>query len=234
MKYEGVQKLIIEGGNVELGIGPELTDAVDAPGGSAEQVVHDEDRDTLTLRDLDGRVDLPAAASIEIEIRSGAVRGEVRSGRLSVGDVDVAIAGGPPIPLGLGPKTVDAVSRWGLDLLGVLGFSVFYWIVFAVPSKLFNYNPTDFWSLQFVLGAGTYYGYTGRPFVSSVIALLAIFAKIQGREIEAEALSQKVKTVDVVKLGLYLAIMAAGKVLRDYIDSFRREGWIGLKNRWRR
>jgi len=232
MRYEGVTKLIIDGGKIELAAKSDLHDVVETSIDSEQHATYDAEEHTLTVKEAEGRVEFPADAPIDVEVRSAVVRGELKSGRLTVGDVDVRLVGGPP--LAFGPKTLAVASALGLDLLGVLGFSVFYWVVFALIGKGFKFDPMDYWSVELVLGAGTYYGYTGHAFVSTVIALLAIFARIQGREAEAAELSRRVKTVDVLKLALYLGIMAAGKVLRDYIDSFRREGWIGLRNRWRR
>jgi len=223
--FEGVEKVTLDGGSAELVSSDALAKATAAiDEAQASKASHDAMARVLRLDGYDGKLELASGSHFEVTVNGATVNGSLGNGRLIAPQIDVSCVAAKPAvtpkpPAVPKPFLVELVK----DVFGVLLFTLFYFAVFALFTRD---KALDYWSLQTVLGAGTYHGYSGRMSVSTFLALCATCITILFREGDAE-----IQTSDFAKLGVFLVIMIVGRLLRDYVDSFKRDGWRGLKNR---
>ncbi len=240
MKYTGIETLVFRGCDVELVACAEPAGSIliDAP--QAVKVTEDLPSKTLTFDGYEGKVAVSMRGHVDIRAEDSTVKGVLLDGRLTAGNIDITCEP-PSEAVGAASASVPPVFvGWAIDVVGVLVFAGFYVFIFALLCKVFGGNPVSEGKLSWalVLGAGTYFGYTGHSVAAAVLAILSILTYMYYRAHEAseapKSLSDYVAFGDFVKIGVFLGIMLLGKLLRDYIESYKRGGWTGLRNRLRR
>ena len=234
-KYPNIEALALEGGEVELlaSDDPAGTVAIDPE----QEATATEDRPArkLTLKGYCGQVAVSMWGHIEVSAEGGQLSGTLVDGHVTAEGIDLRCELAKETPQERRPVP-SFVMGLAIDAFGVFVFTAFYVLVFAVGSKLIRFDPLSHWwlSLEVVLGAGTYFGYSGHSIAAVVLAVLAVavemYCRTFGKE-EMAGLRDWVAMWDIIKLGIFFGIMLMGKMLRDYVESYRRAGWSGLRNR---
>lgn len=239
-KYHNIETVELKGCNVELVVSQEAagTMAIDPEqesGASEDQVAK-----KVVLTGYSGRVALSLRGHVEIYAQNSEIRGTLVDGHVVANGIDLKCEAPAQDVDGVTTSVPPVVVGWALDVVGVLVFTAFYVLIFALFCKLIGGNPVSEASLSWavVLGAGTYFGYTGHSTAAIAMAIFAVgiymYSRTHQEGGDPESLSDYVRTVDFIKVGVFLGIMILGKLLRDYIESYRRSGWAGLRNRMRK
>lgn len=236
-KCREVETLELKGSKVELAVSDEAAGTIGVDARQESAVVEDRSARKLTLTGYTGRVALSMWGHVEIYGENSQISGVLVDGHIKADGVDLKCEalreGGPagqrPVPPFLAGLATDA--------FGVFVATSFYVLCFAVVSKVIGFDPLSSWwlSLEVVLGAGTYFGYSGHSVAATVIAVAAIAGEMYNRTRGlAEApcgLGGCVAMFDIIKLGIFFGIMVAGKIVRDYVESYSRRGWAGLRRK---
>lgn len=234
-KYANVETLVLEGGEVELVVSDDPAGTVAIDPEQEMAAVEDRPARKVTLTGYNGQVALSGWGHVEVSAKDAQLSGTLVDGHVTAEGIDLRCELAretaqerrpvPPFVMGL-----------AIDAFGVFVFTAFYVLVFAVGSKLIRFDPLSHWwlSLEVVLGAGTYFGYSGHSISAVVLAVLAVavemYCRTSGKKGVA-VLRDWVAMGDIIKLGIFFGIMLMGKMLRDYVESYRRAGWSGLRNR---
>ncbi len=240
VKFTDVESLVLKGCNVELVVCDDLPGTILVDAAQASKAAEDRASKSVTLTGYEGKVALSMRGHVNIRANDSEVTGTLLDGRITAGGIDVSCEAPEHVIGGVTPSVPPVMVGWALDTVAVLVFTAFYVLIFALLCKVFGGNPVSeakiSWAI--VLGAGTYFGYTGHSIAATVMAIAAVLVYMYSRGHQgAEApttLSDYVAVVDFIKIGVFLGIMLLGKLLRDYIESYKRAGWAGLKNRMKR
>jgi len=237
-KYHNIETVELKGCNVELAMSQEAagTVAIDPEqesGASEDQVAK-----KVVLTGYHGRVALSLRGHVEIYAQNSEIKGTLVDGHVVADGIDLKCEAPAEAVEGAAPSVPPVVVGWCIDAVGVAFATGFYVLIFALLSNVINFEPLDpnplSWAI--VLGAGTYFGYTGHSIASVVLAAIAVgwtmVLRAEGRT--EPGMGRYVDFADFIKMGVFLGIMILGKLLRDYIDSYRRSGWAGLRNRMRK
>lgn len=221
----GVVRLVLRGGAIEFQPARDLVRAVRFEEEKATEVEHLAESHVLTLKGYLGKVQIPEKTPLQIVVEDAQITGTIGAGGLKVGDVDVTVkqvAGGG----GLIPHTrLEHIVCLIKDVVGIVGATVIFCMLFMSVGLAYK----DYIAWEVVLGAGAYFGFSGRWLVSLLIAIGAIVMHIvQSPE---GAKEWKVFGKALVKLVVYLLIMGVGKWIRDYLDRYIRGGYTGMKNK---
>jgi len=225
-----VERIIIKGGSVKLEPKETLADAIGLEEETAAEVVHNENLKEILIEGYNGTLYLPARSEIKIEIQGAYVSGSISSGTVKTRDLELEVKS--PAKPAERVTVTRFTQTWSAlkDIVGIVGATAIFWMVFNVMSPLLQLEPSHYLVWQIVLGAGAYYGFSGRWVIPGVAAIIAVMASLLQEPDKTSYVFAKA----LIKLAVFLAIMGAGKWTRDYVDRYRREGYAGLKNKLRR
>jgi hypothetical protein len=224
---KNVTTIVVRGGTVEIRTTPDLTDEIEFDDEQADSV-SDQGEGEVVFDGYSGPLRIPESAAVTLRVEDARVSGRFCRGRIDADNILLDVVASGTAAAEEEPRTRAAQAVAILkDLVGIAGSIAIFWMIFrAVP---FFKDPNEYFVWQVVLGSGAYYGFSGRWISSLVIAVLAIVAGI----VDSDVQGWRLYAYALVKLAVFLAIMGGGKWLRDYLERFSREGYRGMKNRFR-
>ena len=224
---DGIDRLVLRGGTVELSPAADLSNAVKFDEMKAAEVDHQAENRTLVLQDYFGKLWLPDKSTIRVVIEGANVSGEISSGEIMVADVTLTVKP-PPSARRLAPRTRMEHVLWILkDVVGISGATVIFVMIFTLLGM--DWQERIVWEI--VLGAGAYFGFSGRWAVAVIVAIGAIIIDTVNNFPDGQA---SAFGWALAKLALFLGIMGVGKRIRDYLDQYIRSGYTGMKNKYSR
>ena len=236
-KYHNIETVELKGCKVELVVSQEAAGTVGIDPEQESGATEDQVAKKVVLTGYNGRVSLSLRGHVEVYAQNSEIRGTLVDGHVVANGIDLkceapaeAVEGTASVP--------PVVVGWCIDVVGVAFATGFYVLIFALISKAISFEPLAPGPLSWaiVLGAGTYFGYTGHSVASVVLAAIAVgwtmVLRAEGRT--EPGMGRYVDFADFIKMGVFLGIMILGKLLRDYIESYKCSGWAGLRNRMRR
>lgn len=220
-----VRRVVLKGGDVELVVSPDLKEGVRFDEAQMAAVRQGETEAEAVFEGYRGQIHLPESGGITLVADGARVTGTFSNGEIRSGDLDLCVL--PPAGAAAARPSarIDRVLTVLKDLVGIAGSVAVFWMLFkALPASV-DTSEWIYW--QVVLGAGAYYGFSGRWFTPCLVALVALTVYVLSGDLQ----SWRTYAYTVIKIAVFLATMRGGKWLRDGVDRFRRDGYQGLRNR---